>query len=114
VLGGGGTTAAEGNEAWADHSVVAGGRRNVAGDDSGTDRTVGEWSAVLAGMDNRATADYASVSGGFANTASNQYSSVSGGGNNIASGECSSVSGGTNRSATGTDDWRAGTLLEDN
>jgi hypothetical protein len=143
VLGGGGDEASEGNEAWAHYSVVGGGRSNTAGDDAGTDRWVGEASAVLAGYDNGAIEDnssvnggygneasglystvsggwnntasgnYSSVSGGWSNTASGMESSVSGGYNNEASGTWSSVSGGSNRSVSGMYDWRAGGLFED-
>ena len=142
VLGGGGDSSSDGNEAWADYSIIAGGRSNVAGDDSGADRTVGEASAVLAGGSNRAEADLAavsggqwntasghsssisggwgntangivsSVSGGNTNTASGTYSSVSGGYDNTASGDYSSVSGGRLRSVSGLYDWRAGLLFE--
>jgi hypothetical protein len=55
-------------------------------------------STVSGGRDNAALADFASVSGGRENT---------------ASGVASAVSGGRGRSATGENDWRAGSLLED-
>lgn len=101
VLGGGGDAADEGNEAWADYSIVAGGRSNVAGDDFGADRTVGEASAVLAGLSNRAEADLAAVSGGVGNAASGYASSISGGTGNGASGSYSSISGGWGNTASG-------------
>ncbi len=41
------------------------------------------------------------------------FASVSGGRNAVASGYYSSVSGGSSRSVSGLDDWRAGTLFED-
>ena len=144
VLGGGGFDTTFGNEAWAYFSVVAGGAANVAGNDSGTDRSVGQGSAVLAGFSNDASEDYASASGGINNTASGLYSSVSGGVlnvangdwssvsagqdntasgsyasvsgglNNAASGEHSTVSGGANDSVSGGADWRAGDLFQEN
>ena len=101
VIGGGGDAVAEGNDAWANYSVVAGGRSNTAGSDGGTDRTVGEASAVLAGRENRTTGDYASVSGGRDNEASGDYSSVSGGIDSAAIGDYASVSGGLNNYANG-------------
>jgi hypothetical protein len=55
-----------------------------------------------------------SVSGGYRNNASGAGASVSGGGTNTASGDTASVGGGLSRSSTGTDDWRAGSLFEDN
>jgi len=128
VLGGGGDAAGQGNEAWAHYSVIGGGRTNTAGDDAGTDRTVGEASAVLGGSGNTASGYYSSVSGGNNNAASGSYSSVSGGNNNAASGGASSVSGGStntasgayssvsgglNRSVSATYDWAAGDLWQE-
>jgi hypothetical protein len=55
-------------------------------------------STVTGGRDNAALADFASVAGGRENS---------------ASGIGSAVGGGSGRSATGADDWRAGSLLED-
>jgi hypothetical protein len=49
VLGGGGSSMSWGNEAWANYSVVVGGKINVAGKEGGGDRWVGEGSVVLAG-----------------------------------------------------------------
>ena len=101
VLGGGGINSTFGNDAWAYYSVIAGGAANVAGNDSGTDRSVGQASAVLAGYNNNASDDYASVCAGHTNTASGLYSSVSGGLGNTASGSSASASGGINNTASG-------------
>ena len=129
VLGGGDMFAGGGNIAWANYSVVVGGRGNTAGNSGGTDRTIGEASAVLAGFYNDATQDFASVCAGYynvasgmfssvsagqTNTASGDYSSISGGIDNTASGNNSTVSGGANGSVSGGADWLAGTLWEDN
>jgi hypothetical protein len=112
VLGGGGWDSTFGNEAWAYFSVVAGGAANVAGNDSGTDRSVGQASAVLAGFSNDASDDYASASGGINNTASGLYSSVSGGVLNSANGDWSSVLGGVTNTASG--DYSSVSAGEDN
>lgn len=101
VLGGGGSSSSDGNEAWALYSVVAGGRSNIAGDNSGSDRSIGEASAVLAGKANWTNEDFASVKGGWSNTASGQYASVSAGWSNTASGQYASVSGGSANKASG-------------
>ena len=129
VLGGGDMFSAGGNTAWANYSVVVGGRGNTAGDSAGIDRSVGEASAVLAGFHNGATEDFASVCAGYYNlasglyssvsagqdnTASGDYASVSGGINNTASGANSTVSGGANDSVSGGADWRAGDLFQEN
>jgi hypothetical protein len=97
-VGGGGSTAADGNTAFAHYSAVLGGYDNLAGDPALTDHSIGE---------------HSSVSGGYINTASGDDSSVSGGVANTASGYRASVSGGNNRSATGSYDWVAGSLFED-
>jgi len=127
-VAGEGSTVTDGNEAWAWYSVVVGGQENVAGDDSSTDRSVGEASAVLAGELNRAEGDLSAICGGQSNTtsgnissvtagnlntASGFLSSVTGGESNEASGGRSTVSGGYNRSVTAKWDWKAGTLFED-
>jgi hypothetical protein len=129
VLGGGDMFAGGGNTAWANYSVVVGGRGNTAGNSGGTDRTIGEASAVLAGFYNEATQDFAAVCAGYYNLASGQFSSVSAGQSNTASGDYASVSGGINNTAGGTNstvsggandsvsggaDWRAGGLFQDN
>ena len=74
----------------------------------------GPRSSVSGGGFNTASGFFSSVSGGLSNTASNTYSSVSGGRLNTANGRYSSVGGGGSRSALNTDDWRAGSLFEDN
>ena len=86
-------------------SSVSGGYYNTAS---------GERSSVSGGNDNRASGTSSSVSGARNSTASGNWSSVSGGSNNTASGNRSSVSGGSGRTAAGTNDWRAGSLFEDN
>lgn len=65
MLGGGGPIESDGNEARLDYSVVAGGQGNMAGNDSGADRTMGKASAVMARSSNRAEGDLAAVSGGY-------------------------------------------------
>jgi hypothetical protein len=92
------------NTASIDCSSVSGGYGNTAS---------GGGSSVSGGMQNTASGNLSSVSGGWTNTASGVESSVSGGRNNTAIGYFSSVSGGNGRSVSGDDDWRAGTLLED-
>lgn len=70
--------------------------------------------SVSGGYGNTASDNYASVSGGTGNTASGASATVTGGGGNTASGNNSSVSGGYQRSAVANEDWRAGSLSEDN
>lgn len=74
----------------------------------------GYTSSVTGGYGNLASDDNASVSGGSGNTASGAGASVSGGLGNIASGANSSVSGGAQRSVVANEDWRAGSLFENN
>lgn len=111
-------TAGAGNEASGSYSGVSGGASNEAS---------GSYSSVSAGNINTASGVDSSVSGGFFNTASGNRSNVSGGSENTASGEGSSISGGyknqtasarstigggANRAVIGDDDWRAGSLWE--
>jgi hypothetical protein len=93
------------NTASRDHSSVSGGETNTAS---------GVISSVSGGYGNTASGLYSSVSGGTNSVASDYGSSVSGGLSNTASGRYSSVSGGSYRSAEGQDNWRAGSLFEDN
>jgi hypothetical protein len=101
------------------YASVAGGSGNTAS---------GNYSCVSGGTSNSATYSYATVSGGTHGVASGQASTVSGGDFNTASATCASVSGGVNnrasaqnstvsggsaREVTGTEDWRAGSLFED-
>jgi hypothetical protein len=121
------------NVASAEGSVVSGGYNNSSSGEyasvsGGSGNTAsGPYSSVSAGNDNTANDDYASVSGGSENTASatsstvsggqnNQasgtFATVSGGGQNIASGLRAVVSGGYDRDSIGSDDWVAGSLIE--
>lgn len=100
VVGGGDDEAYDGNEAWAFYSVVVGGKANIAGDESGGDRNVGDGSVVSGGGGNETTANLSSVSGGLGNTASGVASSVNGGATNTASGQYASVCGGEFNQAT--------------
>ena len=121
-----GASGADWNRAWANYSIVVGGRTNTAGDVTGS-RSDGEGStilggesneinedfgSILGGYNNRVDGGHASLSGGRDNSASGSYSSVSGGDNNTASGTYSVVGGGSNRSVSGVNDWRAGSLFE--
>ena len=99
-VSGGFSNAANGTE-----SSVSGGDSNIAS---------GYRSSVSGGVFNEASAFTSSVSGGKSNTASGPQSSVSGGTGNEASGDNASVSGGNTHESSGDDDWRAGTLFEDN
>lgn len=101
-------------------SSVSGGANNTAsGPNSSvsggyTNNASGSLSSISGGSNNTAGGQYSSVSGGIANTASGFVSSISGGNTNIAGGARSSVSGGNSRTASNTDDWVAGSLLQDN
>ena len=66
----------------------------------------------VAGAKNTVSGDSASVLGGQGNVASGLAASVSGGTNNKGTGQASNVSGGLNRNAQGLNDWKAGTLFE--
>ena len=132
----GGMVVGEFNETSGTLSSVSGGQDNIA---SGSRASVsggrfniasGEQASVSGGSDNEASGKLASVSGGFLNQAgsgvtssvcgvyNNQASgtnaSVSGGSSNKAMGENSSVSGGYQRTVGAVNDWRAGSLFEDN
>ncbi|NUM52361.1 MAG: hypothetical protein HUU46_01835 [Candidatus Hydrogenedentes bacterium] len=93
------------NDATANYSSVSGGVLNVAS---------GNASSVSGGSNNSAGGLYSSVSGGATNLASGDESSVGGGRQNESSGRYSSISGGGATVASGIDDWRAGSLFEDN
>ena len=99
--GGGGDNLSEGNEAFADYSVVLGGMVNIAGDPALFNHSIGVNSVITAGLDNKASGDYANVSGGQANKATGAGSSVRGGYNNEATGAGSSVSAGYGNDAIG-------------
>jgi hypothetical protein len=104
VVGGGSIDSApNGNEAWANYSVVTGGTRNVAGDKSGTDRSYGIYSTVSGGESNRTSGYATAIGGGLSNHAENYRASVSGGKYNTASGADASVSGGKYNTASGED-----------
>lgn len=113
---GGGNNRAQGSE-----SSVSGGSANIAD---------GEYSSVLGGSKNVAQGSKSSASGGFTNVANGDFSSILGGTRNDAQGSSSTISGGRLNNTTtdsfsssisggsfgvveGTDDWRAGGLLED-
>jgi hypothetical protein len=108
------------NFATAQQCVVASAAQNSAGGlqtlvGTGTQNvTSGTGTMVATGVENAANGPYASVSGGNPNTATGSEASVSGGFFNLASGQFASISGGNSRGAAGTDDWVAGTLLENN
>ena len=93
------------NTARADFASVSGGKSNEAR---------GLASSVSGGISNLAQGEYASVTGGSDNAASGFAASVSGGSGNAASGNYTSLSGGRRRSAMEQDNWRAGSLLEEN
>jgi len=108
------------NKASGGSASVSGGGDNTAGGASasvsgGHDNTAsGVTASVSGGSGNTASGADASVSGGGSNTASGAEASVSGGRNNTASGDQASVSGGNLHDASGADDWRAGSLFEEN
>ena len=77
-------------------------------------RATGGYSSAIGGFTNLAAGFESTVTGGSVNVASGSASSVTGGSGNTATGTSSAVSGGASRSATGGNDWRAGSLLEDN
>ena len=54
----------------------------------------GTWSAILGGLDNRATASNTCISGGHSNTASGDRASISGGLLNTSAGIATSILGG--------------------
>ena len=60
----------------------------------GDDQSFTSYGAIVAGLDNTASAPYASIPGGAANTASGYGSSVNGGYSNTASNNYSAVAGG--------------------
>ena len=92
--GGGGAGAADGNEAFADYSVVSGGSGNLTGDITRIDHSVGARSSISGGTNNTASADSSSVSAGYHNAAIGTYASVVGGEYNTASGRSAMVAGG--------------------
>ncbi len=142
VSGGGGSSSANGNQAFADYSSILGGYENLAGGTEMYDHSVGIQSTVVGGRLNKAygsascalggydndaggsrgvvvggrqnatSGSYSTVSGGYYNEAAGQGGAVSGGNSNVASGLYSTVSGGYLRTSDGTYNWRAGTLLE--
>jgi hypothetical protein len=115
--------------------IVAGTRNTISAAfatvTAGNDNTAsGLRSSVSGGGGNTAGGIASSVSGGTNNTAFNPASSVSGGDNNFAGGLNSSISGGRGNTVNfqsfygsisggadgavdGNDDWRAGTLFEE-
>ena len=103
IGGGGGGTAAEGNNAFAHYSAILGGSYNKAGDLALANHTIGLISSISGGAYNTASGNYSSVSGGNTSAASGPYSSVSGGVWNNASGNCASISGGYGNAAGGLD-----------
>ena len=93
-------------------NTISGAFASVSG--GGWNTASGNYSSVSGGRRNYASGTDSSVSGGRRNYASGIDSSVSGGRLNTASGFASSVSGGRSRSVSGGDDWRAGSLFENN
>jgi hypothetical protein len=93
------------NTASADFASVSGGKSNVA---------KGLNASVSGGISNLSQGEYASVTGGSDNAASGFAASVSGGSGNAASGNYTSVSGGWRHDAIEPDNWRAGSLSEQN
>jgi hypothetical protein len=94
------------NNASAEASAIAGGIGNATfGPQTG--------SSILGGSQNIASGGTSTISGGVFNEATGGYSSIGGGNSNVASADGSSVSGGLGRTASGLNDWRAGTLFED-
>jgi hypothetical protein len=93
------------NTASKDFASVSGGKSNDA---------KGLNASVSGGTSNSAEGDFSSVTGGSDNTASGFTASISGGSGNMASGNYTSVSGGKRRDAAEQDNWRGGSLLEQN
>ena len=83
----------------------------VGYDESSGDDKTGSHNLVVG--PNHAYSSYGGFVAGNANKVTGPSSSVSGGIFNTASGYYSSVSGGSNREAAGEDDWRAGSVFED-
>ena len=94
VAGGGGSSATDGNVAFANYSAILGGARNLTGDTLKVDHTLGQQSTVSGGQLNTASGAFSSASGGQENRASGQYASVTGGRQNKASGDWSFIGGG--------------------
>jgi len=112
---GGGT----GNKATGDSSSVTGGSENTASAERSSvsggrlNAAKGIAASVNGGSDNQAIGNLTCISGGMANQATGDRSSVGGGRQNVSAGSYSSVSGGFQRSTNNDDDWRGGSLLED-
>jgi len=114
TIAGGGETGNV-NRVTDDYGVVAGGRRNQAGDDAGTtsDRwfaTVGGgWqntasgvgSTISGGVSNTASGYLATVGGGYGHTPSGSFATIGGGYGHTASGQNATVGGGTENTASG-------------
>jgi hypothetical protein len=92
------------NDAAGVGAVAVGGGFNAA---------FGAQAAAVGGARSLASGTYASVTGGYKSFATGENASVHGGSLNRAVGPFSTVSGGRDRIARGSNDWVAGTLLED-
>ncbi len=103
-----------------EHSSVSGGQANKAtGGQSSIsggfgNSSTGDTSSIAGGQSNVASGFLSSVTAGRFNIASGTESSVTGGRSNTASGPHSSVSGGFRRASEASDNWRGGSLLEQN
>ena len=106
-----------GSQRTGSHNLIVGSNHNYSsygGIVVGFQNTISQpYASVSGGEINTANGFAASVSGGSGNIASGGDASVSGGNSNVASGSQSSVSGGLSHEATNLNDWRAGTLFED-
>ncbi len=99
--------------------LVAGWRNDARGNSAsiigGMDnRADGFVSSVSGGTQNNSFFTRSAVSGGVGNLASGDCSAASGGQSNVASGTASTIGGGLSRTAAGENDFRAGSILEDN
>lgn len=101
-----------------DHGYASGLRSTTLGGGNSTifpcNQASGAHSTTVGGQQNIASGNASTALGGALNISSASNSVVSGGIYNVASGNQSSVSGGNTRTAPNTDDWVAGSLLEDN
>jgi hypothetical protein len=91
-----------------------GGKNAIIGGESNT--LVGPDAVIIGGEAHNANNSFSVIVGGYGNTGNGDHSVVTGGRGNTCGiyASYSVVSGGYIRSVTGTDDWRAGSLFEDN
>lgn len=94
------------NTTMGSENVICGGEGNIIG--SG-----GRQSVVVGGTFNEVNGEHAVGVGGDQNSADGDWSVVVGGAFNRAAGSRSVISGGADREVLGINDWRAGSLFED-